>query len=36
MGIGCAVYRTSDPRSELLKETALEFGGPIIELAVEA
>jgi citrate synthase len=36
VGIGCAVHRTSDPRSELLKETALEFGGPIIELAVEA
>lgn len=27
MGFGHAVYRTTDPRSELLKDLALEHGG---------
>lgn len=35
MGFGHAVYRTSDPRSRLLREIALEFGGSRVELAVE-
>jgi citrate synthase len=35
MGFGHAVYRTEDPRSALLKEIALDFGGPRVELAVE-
>jgi len=35
MGFGHRVYRTEDPRSALLKQTALELGGPIVELAVE-
>lgn len=35
MGFGHAVYRTADPRSRLLKEVALGFGGPRVELAVE-
>jgi len=35
MGFGHRVYRTEDPRSALLKETALEMGGPIVDLAVE-
>jgi citrate synthase len=35
MGFGHRVYRTEDPRSALLKETALEMGGPLVELAVE-
>ena len=35
MGFGHAVYRTLDPRSELLKEVALSLGGPSVELAVE-
>lgn len=34
MGFGHAVYRTADPRSELLKRTAIELGGPTAELAV--
>jgi len=34
MGFGHRVYRTEDPRSELLKQTALELGGPTAELAV--
>ena len=33
MGFGHAVYRTADPRSELLKETAAELDGPLTELA---
>lgn len=36
MGFGHAVYRGLDPRSELLKETALELGGETAELAVQA
>lgn len=35
MGFGHRVYRTEDPRSELLKQTALELGGPVAELAVQ-
>ncbi|WP_432563161.1 citrate/2-methylcitrate synthase [Kineococcus sp. SYSU DK003] len=35
MGFGHAVYRTEDPRSVLLRETALELGGPLADLAVE-
>ena len=34
MGFGHAVYRTADPRSELLKETSLELGGPLADLAL--
>ncbi len=36
MGFGHAIYRGPDPRSELLKETAQELGGPLVELAVAA
>jgi citrate synthase len=36
MGFGHAVYRGKDPRSELLRETAEELGGPLAELAVVA
>ena len=36
MGFGHSVYRTKDPRSELLRETAEELGGPLPELAVTA
>jgi len=34
MGFGHAVYRTADPRSELMKQYALERGGERVELAV--
>ncbi|KAA9105045.1 citrate/2-methylcitrate synthase [Microbacterium rhizomatis] len=34
MGFGHPVYRTEDPRSALLKEVALRFGGPRVEFAV--
>ena len=34
MGFGHAVYRTEDPRSRLLREVAVELGGPLAELAV--
>lgn len=34
MGFGHAVYRGLDPRSELLKETAVELGGQLADLAV--
>ena len=34
MGFGHAVYRTADPRAVLLRETALELGGDLAELAV--
>ncbi|MEM7606698.1 MAG: citrate/2-methylcitrate synthase [Myxococcota bacterium] len=33
MGFGHAVYRSGDPRSALLKETALELGGELVERA---
>ncbi|MEQ1760531.1 MAG: citrate/2-methylcitrate synthase [Vicinamibacterales bacterium] len=35
MGFGHRVYRTEDPRSKVLKETALALGGPVVALAVE-
>ncbi|WP_416979323.1 citrate/2-methylcitrate synthase [Streptomyces sp. T028] len=35
MGFGHAVYRTEDPRSRMLRETALGFGGPRVAFAVE-
>ncbi|KAJ1684683.1 hypothetical protein LUZ63_020089 [Rhynchospora breviuscula] len=34
MGFGHAVYRTADPRSELLREVALGLGGPRVERAL--
>lgn len=33
MGFGHRVYRTLDPRSELLKETAESLGGPLVDFA---
>ena len=36
MGFGHAIYRGPDPRSELLRETVIELGGPTAELAVAA
>lgn len=36
MGFGHAVYRGKDPRSELLRQTAEELGGPLAQLAVAA
>ena len=35
MGFGHAVYRTTDPRTELLRETAREMGGELAERAIE-
>ncbi|MDG9717621.1 citrate synthase/methylcitrate synthase [Streptomyces sp. DH24] len=35
MGFGHAVYRTEDPRSRMLREVALRFGGPRVGFAVE-
>ncbi|MEU0004651.1 citrate synthase/methylcitrate synthase [Streptomyces sp. NPDC006314] len=35
MGFGHAIYRTEDPRSRMLREIALSFGGPRVEFAVE-
>ncbi len=35
MGFGHAVYRTYDPRSAMLRDTALELGGNLVEFAVE-
>ncbi|SER97874.1 citrate synthase [Streptomyces sp. yr375] len=35
MGFGHAVYRTEDPRSRMLREIALRFGGPRVAFAVE-
>ncbi|WP_225830348.1 citrate synthase/methylcitrate synthase [Streptomyces sp. NK08204] len=35
MGFGHAVYRTEDPRSRMLREIALGFGGPRVGFAVE-
>ncbi|MGE0041179.1 MAG: citrate/2-methylcitrate synthase [Vicinamibacterales bacterium] len=34
MGFGHRVYRTEDPRSVVLKASALEMGGPLVDLAV--
>ena len=33
MGFGHAVYRADDPRSSLLREAALELGGPLVRRA---
>ncbi|GGM09268.1 citrate synthase [Streptomyces fumigatiscleroticus] len=35
MGFGHAVYRTEDPRSRMLRDVALRFGGPRVDFAVE-
>ncbi|MGW7328289.1 citrate synthase [Streptomyces sp. NPDC054840] len=35
MGFGHPVYRTEDPRSRMLREIALQFGGPLVDFAVE-
>ena len=35
MGFGHAVYRTSDPRSEMLRDIALSLGGPLVDFAVQ-
>ena len=34
MGFGHAVYRADDPRSETLRETAVELGGDLVERAI--
>lgn len=34
MGFGHAVYRAADPRTELLRETAIELGGELVERAI--
>jgi citrate synthase len=34
-GFGHRIYRTTDPRSELMKETARELGGPLVGFAEE-
>lgn len=35
MGFGHAVYRTHDPRAEVLKGLALQRGGPLVDFAVQ-
>lgn len=35
MGFGHPVYRTEDPRSRMLRGVAEEFGGPLVEFAVQ-
>ncbi len=35
MGFGHAVYRADDPRTKLLRDTALELGGEVVDRAVE-
>jgi citrate synthase len=35
MGFGHAVYRTRDPRSDLLRDVAVGLGGDLVERAVE-
>ena len=35
MGFGHAVYRADDPRSDLLKEVAVDLGGDLVDRAVE-
>ncbi|WP_405882989.1 citrate synthase/methylcitrate synthase [Streptomyces sp. NBC_01136] len=35
MGFGHPVYRTEDPRSRMLRGIARQFGGPLIDFAVE-
>jgi citrate synthase len=34
MGFGHAVYRTDDPRSLMLRDVAMDLGGPMVDLAV--
>lgn len=34
MGFGHAVYRTTDPRSEMLRDVALSLGGQLVDFAV--
>lgn len=35
MGFGHPVYRTQDPRSRMLRDIAKQFGGPLVDFAVE-
>jgi citrate synthase len=35
MGFGHPVYRTEDPRSRMLRGIAEEFGGPLVEFAIQ-
>ncbi|MFI1160851.1 citrate synthase/methylcitrate synthase [Streptomyces sioyaensis] len=35
MGFGHSVYRTEDPRSRMLRGVAEQFGGPLVEFAVQ-
>ncbi|EKX62641.1 putative 2-methylcitrate synthase [Streptomyces ipomoeae 91-03] len=35
MGFGHPVYRTEDPRSRMLRGIAQQFGGPLVEFAIE-
>ncbi|MFE9097093.1 citrate synthase [Streptomyces sp. NPDC007264] len=35
MGFGHPVYRTEDPRSRMLRDIAKQFGGPLVDFAVE-
>lgn len=35
MGFGHAVYRTNDPRSDLLRDIASRLGGPLAEFAID-
>ncbi|MEV6792272.1 citrate synthase/methylcitrate synthase [Streptomyces sp. NPDC051320] len=35
MGFGHAVYRTEDPRSRMLRGIAQQFGGPLVDFAVQ-
>ncbi|GHH88145.1 citrate synthase [Streptomyces sulfonofaciens] len=35
MGFGHPVYRTEDPRSRMLRELAEQFGGPLVDFAVQ-
>lgn len=35
MGFGHPIYRTEDPRSSMLKQLAIGFGGPRVDLAIQ-
>jgi citrate synthase len=35
MGFGHPVYKTADPRSKMLRAVAEQFGGPLVDFAVE-
>ena len=35
MGFGHAVYRTYDPRSGMLRDTARDLGGPLVDFAIQ-